>query len=348
MYLSGISVVLPAIGQAFHIDSAQQGKLFPANFAGMIVSVLVCGTLSDRWGRKNVLLVSAGLYAAGLLLFGLAPTFGLALCAAPLVGAGSGGMQIVSSALASDLFPRTPRRDFERFAGGVRRRSGGGADGGTRFAGTRRGLAIFVPRIGSCAAGPVREFDFSERAANRQCVRDVALGRFENAAAAAGIRPAVPHTVLLCGRGSRIFSVDADLLSSAAAGHSLRRRDCGRVLGRNDAGPCHNGPAAGTPACAAAGHGTGYCRRNVRRADSAHGGAFCGIMFCRTDGPVFRRDLQRGAGGSGGAVSASRRNCFRRHCGTGGRGLRGDSLGHWSGWFEQCGSGTSHSESCRC
>ena len=105
VYLGGLSVVLPAMGAAFHIDAAQQGKLFPANFAGMIASVLVCGTLSDRWGRKRVLLVGAAMYAAGLFLFGIAPNFGLALLAAPLIGAGSGGMLLVSSALASDLYP---------------------------------------------------------------------------------------------------------------------------------------------------------------------------------------------------------------------------------------------------
>ena len=105
LYFGAISVLLPAIGAAFRTDAAAQGRLFPANFAGMIASVLICGTLSDRFGRRSVLLGSVALFGIGLFLFGAAPGFSLALLAAPLIGAGSGGMVTVAGALVSDLFP---------------------------------------------------------------------------------------------------------------------------------------------------------------------------------------------------------------------------------------------------
>ncbi len=105
VYFGAIGVLLPAIGATFQTEPAAQGQLFPANFAGMIASVLICGALSDRFGRKNVLLGGAALFGVGLFLFGVAPGFGLALLAAPLVGAGSGGMVIVGNALVSDIFP---------------------------------------------------------------------------------------------------------------------------------------------------------------------------------------------------------------------------------------------------
>ena len=110
LYFGAIGVALPVIGTDFHLNAAQQGRLFPANFAGMIASVLISGTLSDRYGRKVVLLGGTVLFAVGLLLFGLSPGFGTALLAAPLIGAGSGGMLIVSNALVADLFPE--RRAF--------------------------------------------------------------------------------------------------------------------------------------------------------------------------------------------------------------------------------------------
>ena len=105
VYFGAIGALLPAVGLTFVVGAAAQGRLFPANFAGMIASVLISGTLSDRFGRRVVLLGGVALFGTGLLLFGMAPGFGLALLAAPLIGAGSGGMVTVANALVSDLFP---------------------------------------------------------------------------------------------------------------------------------------------------------------------------------------------------------------------------------------------------
>lgn len=110
VYLGALGVLLPAIGVSFHLGPAAEGRLFPANFIGFIVGVLLCGTLSDRLGRKAVLLGGVAAYALGLALFSVAGTFPLALLAAALIGAGSGAMETVASALAADLFPE--RRAF--------------------------------------------------------------------------------------------------------------------------------------------------------------------------------------------------------------------------------------------
>jgi FHS family glucose/mannose:H+ symporter-like MFS transporter len=105
LYLGAVGVLLPFLGAAFHLGAEAQGRLFPANFAGFVVGVLVCGYLSDRLGRKRVLLGGIVGYALGLALFGLAPSFPIALAAAALVGAGSGAMEVVASVLAGDLYP---------------------------------------------------------------------------------------------------------------------------------------------------------------------------------------------------------------------------------------------------
>jgi len=110
VYLGALGVLLPAVGLSFHLRPALQGRLFPADFGGFIAGVLLCGSLSDRLGRKTVLLGGVAAYALGLALFSRAGTFPLALLATALVGAGSGAMETVASALAADLFPE--RRAF--------------------------------------------------------------------------------------------------------------------------------------------------------------------------------------------------------------------------------------------
>ena len=110
VYLGALGVLLPAIGISFHLGPAAQGRLFPANFLGFIIGVLLCGSLSDRLGRKAVLLGGVAAYALGLALFSGSATFPLALLAAALIGAGSGAMETVASVLAADLFPE--RRAF--------------------------------------------------------------------------------------------------------------------------------------------------------------------------------------------------------------------------------------------
>lgn len=105
LYLGSVGVLLPALGATFGLGAEIQGRLFPANFAGFVGAVLVCGYLSDKKGRKAVLLFGCALYSFGLLLFGFAPTYPIALFASLAVGAGSGVMEVVASALAADLFP---------------------------------------------------------------------------------------------------------------------------------------------------------------------------------------------------------------------------------------------------
>ncbi|WP_394795478.1 MFS transporter [Armatimonas sp.] len=105
VYLGAVGVLLPYLGAAFSLGAEAQGRLFPANFAGFVVGVLLCGYLSDHWGRKAVLLIGLAVYAGGLLLFGSASSYALALAAALLVGAGSGAMEVVANALAADLYP---------------------------------------------------------------------------------------------------------------------------------------------------------------------------------------------------------------------------------------------------
>lgn len=105
VYLGALGVLMPAIGASFGLSSEVQGRLFPASYIGSTISVLVCGYLSDRWGRRLLLRVTAGMYALGLTLFGLAPLFSFVLLASLLIGGGTVAMQTVANALAAELYP---------------------------------------------------------------------------------------------------------------------------------------------------------------------------------------------------------------------------------------------------
>ena len=105
VYLGAIGILLPALGQTFRLGPAVEGRIFPASFGGYVVAVLACGVLSDKIGRKRVLLGTVFVYAAALALAGLSHSFGLILAAFALIGAGGGAMETVASALAADVFP---------------------------------------------------------------------------------------------------------------------------------------------------------------------------------------------------------------------------------------------------
>ncbi len=104
-YLGAIGVLLPAVGKTFELGSAAQGRLFPANFVGFILIVLIAAPASDRWNRKTVLMLGQAMFVTGLIVFSRAPSFGVALAASLLIGGGSGAVGVISSALASDLYP---------------------------------------------------------------------------------------------------------------------------------------------------------------------------------------------------------------------------------------------------
>lgn len=106
VYLGAIGIILPVLGRAFGLGPAVEGRIFPANFGGFIIGVLVCGSLSDRIGRKRVLLGAIFVFALALALAGFAHSFGVVLVAFALIGASGGAMETVASALAADLFPQ--------------------------------------------------------------------------------------------------------------------------------------------------------------------------------------------------------------------------------------------------
>ena len=109
--LIGFGIVLPILpiyAKRFHISSLRAALLVAAFSGASFVFSPVWGRVSDRFGRKPVLLVSLAGTAAGSLLTGLAGGFGLLLLGRIVDGA-SGASVSVAQAAAADLAPPSER-----------------------------------------------------------------------------------------------------------------------------------------------------------------------------------------------------------------------------------------------
>ena len=94
--LLAIGYILPVLSSSstsdgIHITDAQKGFLSAAVFVGMLVGGLVCGLLSDRMGRKSMLLASLGINALAGLSSSLMPNWPALLATRVISGIGVGG-----------------------------------------------------------------------------------------------------------------------------------------------------------------------------------------------------------------------------------------------------------------
>jgi len=111
--ISAQSASFSVSGKRLQTRSAVEGRLFPADFTGFVFGVLLCGVLSDRWGRKAVLIIGVIAYGLGLFLFALAPDFNLALLAAALIAQAAAPSR-PSQARWLPICSGTPRRHHQR------------------------------------------------------------------------------------------------------------------------------------------------------------------------------------------------------------------------------------------
>ncbi|GAA0451193.1 DHA2 family efflux MFS transporter permease subunit [Streptomyces olivaceiscleroticus] len=105
-----VNIALPSIGADFGIG----GPALTWVVVGYTITggglLMLGGRLSDLLGRRRVLLLGTGLFGAGSLLAGLAPTFPLLVGARLLQGAGEAVALPAAMATIILLFPEGPRR----------------------------------------------------------------------------------------------------------------------------------------------------------------------------------------------------------------------------------------------
>lgn len=97
--------LLPSYARAFQIDAWQVGLIFALFSVGQAIGEAVWGRLSDKIGRKPVLLMTLGLGVIGYIGMAYAPTYTTCLIARLVCGIAAGSTGVVQ-ALIIDMTPR--------------------------------------------------------------------------------------------------------------------------------------------------------------------------------------------------------------------------------------------------
>ena len=96
---------LPAIAQSLNVaDASDQPLVLTAVLIGFGISLLFVGTISDRFGRRWLLLASLVLYGLTSLAAATAQSFEMLLVARAAQGVAAAGGQVLVRALVRDLF----------------------------------------------------------------------------------------------------------------------------------------------------------------------------------------------------------------------------------------------------
>ena len=100
-----VTPILPLIGAELDVGPGPMGLLVSVYSWVLALAALVMGPISDRVGRRRVLLIGAGALTVALALHGLADTFGTLLVMRVLAGAGGGVLSGAAVSYVGDAFP---------------------------------------------------------------------------------------------------------------------------------------------------------------------------------------------------------------------------------------------------
>ena len=110
MALTALSIdimlpALPAIGEALGVADANDRQIVIISYMlGFAVGQLVYGRLSDRYGRKPVLMAGMAIFIAGSLVAALAVDFTLLLAARTVQGIGAAAPRVIAFAIVRDRY----------------------------------------------------------------------------------------------------------------------------------------------------------------------------------------------------------------------------------------------------
>lgn len=104
--MQALAPALPAISDGFSVGAAAAQLLLSLSLIAMAVSNLVWGPLSDRFGRRPVLIWGMAMAAAGSLLAAAAPLLGVAILGRLAQAAGAAAGMVLARAVAQDVWGR--------------------------------------------------------------------------------------------------------------------------------------------------------------------------------------------------------------------------------------------------
>lgn len=101
-----LAPALPVVARDLAVGAGAAQLLLSLSLAAMAVSTLVWGPLSDRMGRRPVILIGVGLALLGSLIAALAPTLEIAVVGRLLQAGGAIAGMVLGRAIAYDLYGR--------------------------------------------------------------------------------------------------------------------------------------------------------------------------------------------------------------------------------------------------
>jgi len=104
-----ISPILPRIGEALQIGESLQGWLVTSYAVFLSIFALIIGPISDKYGRRFVLMVGSAAMAIALWLHGIADSFVSLLIVRAAAGAAGGMLSGGAVSYVGDYFPYNKR-----------------------------------------------------------------------------------------------------------------------------------------------------------------------------------------------------------------------------------------------
>ncbi|PIO82554.1 MFS transporter [Loigolactobacillus backii] len=100
-----LSFIIAALKPEWHLSEVQMGWIGSVSSIGMAVGAILFGILADRYGRKDVLIITLLFFSIGTGLSALTTGYTMFLVLRFFVGAGLGGELPVASTLVSENVP---------------------------------------------------------------------------------------------------------------------------------------------------------------------------------------------------------------------------------------------------
>lgn len=104
-----ISPILPRIGEELQVAESLLGWLVTSYALFLSIFALITGPISDKFGRRLVLLMGCGTMAVALALHAVADSFGTLLAIRALAGAAGGMLSGAAVSFVGDYFPYNRR-----------------------------------------------------------------------------------------------------------------------------------------------------------------------------------------------------------------------------------------------
>lgn len=110
LQMTMLGPLIEKMSDSFGLSVAQMGAFFSVSAAGFTSAIIFGGILSDRIGKKRVVVWAGYGFASALLLFSLSPYFSLSIIMFFLVGGFGGVIESTLSAIVADVNPGNERR----------------------------------------------------------------------------------------------------------------------------------------------------------------------------------------------------------------------------------------------